>query len=98
MTGKWEGRCQGGGSDRSTGDPRAAKRAGRKGSEPVNISYDQGGKGALTTTPISLQELRRRIYQKAKAESTHQFWVIYPHYQDDNLMKNNARRKNEPHG
>ncbi|MED3735291.1 hypothetical protein [Virgibacillus pantothenticus] len=26
------------------------------------------GKGAMTKTPITLQELRQRIYQKAKAE------------------------------
>jgi RNA-directed DNA polymerase len=33
----------------------------------------------LTTTPISLQELRRRIYQKAKAEPTHRFWGLFIH-------------------
>jgi RNA-directed DNA polymerase len=33
----------------------------------------------MTKTPISLQELRRRIYQKAKAEPTHRFWGLFPH-------------------
>jgi len=33
----------------------------------------------LTTTPISLQELRRRIYQKAKSEPTHRFWGLFTH-------------------
>ena len=28
---------------------------------------NMGGRGAMTTTPISLQDLRRRIYAKAKA-------------------------------
>lgn len=45
VIGKWEGRCQGGGSDRSTVDPRAVKHAGRKGSGPVNTSYDQRRQG-----------------------------------------------------
>ncbi len=29
--------------------------------------------------PISLQELRQRIYQKAKAEPTHRFWGLFTH-------------------
>lgn len=33
----------------------------------------------MTKTPINLQELRRRIYQKAKAEPTHRFWGIFIH-------------------
>lgn len=33
----------------------------------------------MTITPISLQELRRRIYQKAKAEPTHRFWGLFTH-------------------
>jgi RNA-directed DNA polymerase len=33
----------------------------------------------MTKTPINLQELRRRIYQKAKAEPTHRFWGLYTH-------------------
>jgi len=33
----------------------------------------------LTITPISLQELRRRIYQKAKSEPTHRFWGLFTH-------------------
>ena len=33
----------------------------------------------MTTTPINLQELRRRIYQKAKAEPTHRFWGLFTH-------------------
>ncbi len=33
----------------------------------------------MTKTPISLQDLRRSIYVKAKAESTWRFWGLYVH-------------------
>lgn len=33
----------------------------------------------MTKTPISLQDLRRRIYIKAKAESAWRFWGLYVH-------------------
>ena len=33
----------------------------------------------MTTAPISLQELRRRIYRKAKSEPTHRFWGLFVH-------------------
>ena len=33
----------------------------------------------MTKTPIGLQELRRRIYRKAKSESTHRFWGLFVH-------------------
>jgi RNA-directed DNA polymerase len=33
----------------------------------------------MTKTPISLQELRRRIYRKAKSETTHRFWGLFVH-------------------
>jgi RNA-directed DNA polymerase len=33
----------------------------------------------MTKTPISLQDLRRRIYRKAKSEKTHRFWGLYVH-------------------
>lgn len=33
----------------------------------------------MTKTPINLQELRRRIYRKAKAEPTHRFWGLFTH-------------------
>jgi len=33
----------------------------------------------MTKAPISLQELRRRIYRKAKSDKTHRFWGLFGH-------------------
>ena len=33
----------------------------------------------MTKAPIGLQELRRRIYRKAKAEPAWRFWGLYVH-------------------
>jgi len=33
----------------------------------------------MTKAPISLQELRRRIYRKAKSDKTHRFWGVFVH-------------------
>src|ERR1019366_9566778 len=33
----------------------------------------------MTKTPIGLQELRRRIYRKAKSDQTHRFWGLFVH-------------------
>ena len=33
----------------------------------------------MTKTPISLQELRRKIYTKAKSEPSWRFWGLYVH-------------------
>ena len=39
----------------------------------------KGGKGEMTKAPVSLQELRKRIYIKAKADKTWRFWGLYVH-------------------
>ena len=33
----------------------------------------------MTKAPSSLQELRRRIYRKAKSDKTHRFWGLFVH-------------------
>jgi retron-type reverse transcriptase len=33
----------------------------------------------MTKAPINLQELRRRIYRKAKSDKTHRFWGLFVH-------------------
>jgi RNA-directed DNA polymerase len=33
----------------------------------------------MTKTSGSLQELRRRIYRKAKSDKTHRFWGLFVH-------------------
>src|SRR5713226_108370 len=44
-----------------------------------NVSDNTGGRGAMTTAPISLQDLQRRLYVKAKAEKDWRFWGLYVH-------------------
>src|SRR5215469_14768697 len=38
-----------------------------------------GGGGEMTKAPINLQDLRHRLYVKAKTESSWRFWGIYVH-------------------
>jgi RNA-directed DNA polymerase len=38
-----------------------------------------GGKGVMIKAPIELQDLRRKIYAKAKADASWRFWGLYVH-------------------
>jgi RNA-directed DNA polymerase len=44
-----------------------------------SVSAHKGGRGAMTAAPISLQDLQRRLYVKAKAEKAWRFWGLYVH-------------------
>jgi RNA-directed DNA polymerase len=50
-----------------------------RGPAVCNVSFNQEGKGEMTNASMSLQDLRRRIYVKAKAETSWRFWGLYVH-------------------
>jgi RNA-directed DNA polymerase len=57
----------------------AGQRPWSKGILLFVILSTREGSGEMTKTPISLQDLRRKIYAKAKAEPSWRFWGLFVH-------------------
>src|SRR6266481_6110013 len=53
--------------------------AEQRGPSVCNFLYNQEGKDEMTKASVNLQDLRRRIYLKAKAEKSWRFWGLYVH-------------------
>jgi RNA-directed DNA polymerase len=53
--------------------------AERRGPAVCRFSGNQEGKDEMTKASVNLQDLRRRIYVKAKTETTWRFWGMYVH-------------------
>src|SRR5215472_14856531 len=51
----------------------------RRGPAVRNSSDNTGGRGGMIKTPINLQDLRRKIGAKAKADTAWRFWGLYVH-------------------
>ena len=53
--------------------------AEQRGPSVCHFSFNRGGKDEMTKASIKLQDLRRRLYVKAKAETSWRFWGLYVH-------------------
>jgi RNA-directed DNA polymerase len=51
----------------------------QRGPSVCNVSFNRGGKDEMIKASIDLQDLRRRLYVKAKADTSWRFWGLYVH-------------------
>ena len=80
VSGKWKRRRQGVGSGQTVLLMGVQQNApGGKARTDEELRASKRGKGEMIKAPIALQELRRRIYRKAKSEKAHRFWGIFVH-------------------
>ena len=52
----------------------------------------------MTTAPISLQDLRKRMYAVAKADKHHRFWGLYVHICKEETLKEAYRLARQNNG
>src|SRR4030095_13559641 len=81
------GQSYNGAPGKSTEDETAAARLGvagkrgnargAKGALLHRMSSTRGGRGEMTKAPITLQDLRRRLYVKATADPSWDFWACF---------------------
>ena len=57
-----------------------------------NVSDNKEGRGEMTKAPISLQDLRRRLYAKAKSETSWRFWGLFVHVCKRETLREAYRR------
>jgi RNA-directed DNA polymerase len=63
-----------------------------------NGSNKTGGKGEMTKAPIGLQDLRRSLYVKAKAEPLWRFWGLYVHVSKTETLREAYRMARSNNG
>src|SRR4030088_2452944 len=57
--------------------------------------------GKMIKAPVNVQELRRRIYRKAKSDKAHRFWGIFVHVTKIEVLREAyriAKTNNVTHG
>jgi RNA-directed DNA polymerase len=85
-------------SDRPEVVLRRGNARGAKGPCCTDVFNNTGGKGGMIKTPISLQDLRRRLYVKAKAEPSWRFWGLYVHVGKPQTLQEAYRLAKENNG
>src|SRR5215813_9828202 len=63
-----------------------------------NSSDNMEGRGEMTTAPMSLQDLRRKIYREAKAEPDWRIWGLYVHVCKLETLREAYRLANQNNG
>jgi RNA-directed DNA polymerase len=64
----------------------------------LNLPAKEGGRDGMKKTSISLQDLRRGIYIKAKAEKTWRFWGLYTHVCKEETLQRAYQMAKENNG